>query len=503
VSWRRRPFTVRTRLTLWYASLLLAILLVVSGLSYALLRRSLLRDVDGSLQIFAHVVRDTGYARAGQVGSEAAVYELLGLEFYDRFFLLRDPKGTPRAGSSQLRGRSMPLSEAAGRNAAEGRSTFETVQLAAGESVRLLTMPIARDGRLVQLVQVGTQLQDTEQTLVRYLETLLVLVPVGLALAAAGGAAIADAALRPIAEISRTARRITGEDLGLRIPSRLTGDELDHLVETLNAMLARLDDAFAQMRRYAADAAHELRTPLAVLKGGIEVALRAPRPAEEYRRVLGSSLEEVERLIRLAEDLLLLSRISADIGSGVPATHQRVELEPVVLDVLDAGIQLAHGTGVILRLGDCAPAVVVGDAADLRRALLNLVENAVKYTTPGGRVELAQAVADGWVSIGVQDTGPGIDPADADRIFQPFVRLDGARAGATGGSGLGLSIARSIVLAHGGRLTLESAPGTGSRFLIRLPLAPPVGRLAPPQGHLDPPPGGDPVVPGPVASPPA
>ncbi len=500
MRWRRRPFTIRTRLTLWYAGLLLAILLVVSGLSYALLRRSLLRDVDASLQIVAHVIRDTGYSPTGQTGAvpEATVYELLGLEFYDTFFQLRDPQGSPGVGSSQLRGRSMPLSETAGRNAAEGRPTFETVQLAAGESVRLLTMPIARDGRLVQLVQVGTGLQDTEQTLFRYLETLLVLVPVGLALATAGGAAITGAALRPITEISRTARRITAEDLSLRIRTRLTGDELDHLVETLNAMLARLDDAFAQMRRYAADAAHELRTPLAVLKGGIEVALRAPRPAEEYRRVLESSLEEVERLIRLAEDLLLLSRISADIGVGLPAARQRVELEPVVLDVLDAGTQLAHGTGVILRLGDCTPAVVVGDAADLRRAALNLVDNAVKYTPAGGRVELALAVADGWGSIVVRDTGPGIDPADAERIFQPFVRLDGARGGATGGSGLGLSIARSIVLAHGGRLTLESAPGAGSRFLIHLPLATPAGRMAPLPGRVDPPPGGR--GPGPVGS---
>src|SRR5262249_27236544 len=261
-------------------------------------------------------------------------------------------------------------------------------------------------------------------------------------LAIAGGAAIARAALRPIADVSRTARRITAEDLSQRIPTRLTRDEVDHLVDTLNAMLGRLDDAFAQMRRFAADAAHELRTPLTVLKGGIEVALRTPRSAEEYRRVLQSSLEEVERLIRLAEDLLLLARTSTDLGTAVGRTRERVELESVVVDVLDVGTGLARGTGVSVRLGDCAPAAVFGNAADLRRALLNLVENAVKYTPAGGRVELALTQADRWASIAVRDTGPGIDPGDAERIFQPFVRLDADGGPQTGGSGLGLSIAR-------------------------------------------------------------
>src|SRR5205814_9519365 len=158
-----------------------------------------------------------------------------------------------------------------------------------------------------------------------------VLVPLGLLLAAAGGVVIARGALRPVDTMSRTARRITGEDLHERVPLRGTGDELDHLAETLNAMLARLEDAFDQMRRFTADAAHELRTPLTALKGTIDVALRTERSGEEYRRVLASSLDDVERLVRLAEDLLLLSRLS------VPAqvSRQRVELAPLLTEVAD------------------------------------------------------------------------------------------------------------------------------------------------------------------------
>ena len=154
----------------------------------------------------------------------------------------------------------------------------------------------------------------------RYLQTLLILIPLGVGLAAAGGAVIARKALRPVDEMTAAARRITAEDLHQRIRRQGSQDELDRLAETLNGMLARLDEAFRQMRRFAADAAHELRTPLTALKGGIEVALRASRTPEEYRQVLVSSLEDVDRLIRVAEDLLLLSRAAAHRRCRGPAS---------------------------------------------------------------------------------------------------------------------------------------------------------------------------------------
>jgi len=269
-------------------------------------------------------------------------------------------------------------------------------------------------------------------------------------------------------EMTRTARRITAEDLSQRIPVRGTADELDRLAETLNGMLVRLESTVVQLRRFTADAAHELRTPLTVLKGGIEVALRAERSGDEYRAVLASSLEEVERVSRLAEDLLLLSRLTA----GVEGERTRVDLETIVLEVFDLGSRLARETGVSLRLAGAEPAAVIGNPRSLWRALMNLVENAVKYTPAGGKVELTLTRRDGRAELSVQDTGPGIDPAQLERIFQPFVRLDDARARVQGGAGLGLAIARSIVVAHGGVLDVESTPGAGSRFIIRLPLAP-------------------------------
>ncbi len=459
-----RGLSIRTRLTLWYTTVLAAILLLISVLSYSVLAWNLTQDLDASLLTVARVVRDT--SRPADAG-EAALRELLGPEFYDKFVQLLDPDGRLGFRSTRLHNDALPLSPAARANAARGVPTFETVSLRGRQRVRLVTLPVVRGGRVTQMVQVGIPLDRTDRTLGRYMETLVLLVPLGLALAAAGGAITARIALARVDQMSRTARRITAEDLGRRIDVRGTGDELDRLAETLNAMLARLENTFLQMRRFAADAAHELRTPLTVLKGGIEVALRTDRSPDEYRQVLTSSLEEVERLIRLAEDLLLLSRTSA----GVEESRGPVELEAITLDVLDVGARLAATTGVAVRLAGATSAVVLGNGLDLRRALLNLVENAVKYTPPGGKVELSLARVDGHAELRVEDTGPGIDPAHAERIFQPFVRLDSARTREDGGAGLGLAIARSIVTSHGGTLSVQTAPGAGSRFTIRLPLA--------------------------------
>ena len=461
----RLALSVRTRLTLWYSGALLAIVVTIGALSYSWLRAGLLQDLDASLLTVGHVVRDTDAVARATGDHESVLRELLGPELVDKLFQLLDPEGRPRAAPPARQPYALPLSPAARARAARGETTLETVSLG-GEPVRVLTLPILRERRLAEIVQVGVPLGRTEATLDRYLRTLLVLVHVGVGLAALGGAVIAGVALRPLDRMTRTARRIGGEDLTRRIDRTGSGDELDRLAETLNEMLARLDQAFTQTRRFAADAAHELRTPLAALRGSIEVALRGDRTADEYRRVLASDLEEVERLIRLSEDLLLLSRALA----GPEPTRARVDLEPLLLEAFDAGARLGQAAGVAVRIEPAAPATVRGDAAALRRAIGNLVENAVKYTPRGGKVELGLTVEDGAAVVSVADTGIGVEPADAERIFEPFVRLDAARSRDTGGAGLGLAIARSVVVAHGGTLTVESRAGSGSRFTIRLPL---------------------------------
>ena len=458
------PLSIRARLTLWYTGVVVAILLLVSVAAYSLLRWHLYNDLDASLFTVAGVLRDAPPADPTSPlppDLEPLVREFLGPEFADALMQLLDPQGGVR--SRALRP-ALPLSRGARINALRGEPTLETVEFATGEQARLLTMPVVRGGRVVDLVQVAMPLRRTRQTLLRYVETLLVLVPLGVVLSAVGGWLLARRALRPVDRMSQSALRISAEDLSRRLERRGTQDEIDRLADTLNAMLARLEAAFGEMQRFTADAAHELRTPLTALRGGIEIALRAERSPDEYRRVLASSIEEVDHLIRLAEDLLLLSRSTV----GLTAARQPVDLEALCLEALELGVRLAKGKGVTVSMGATAPAMVQGDSGALRRALLNLVDNAVKYTPPGGSVVISLGRTQESVALVVEDTGIGIDPADTKRIFEPFVRLDAGRNRDSGGSGLGLAIARSIVVAHGGTLEVESRPGGGSRFAIRL-----------------------------------
>jgi len=429
-----RPLSIRARLTLWYSAVVVAILLLVSVAAYSLLRWHLFNDLDASLFTVAGVLRDAPPADPAAplpADLEPLVREFLGSEFADALLQLLDPEGRVR--SRALRP-GLPLSREARINALRGAPTLETVDLTTGEQARLLTMPVVRGGRVVDLVQVAMPLRRTRQALIRYVETLAVLVPLGVVLSAVGGWLLARRALRPVDRMSQGALRISAEDLSRRLERRGTQDEIDRLADTLNAMLARLEAAFGEMQRFTADAAHELRTPLTALRGGIEIALRAPRSPDEYRR-------------------------------------QPVDLESVCLEALELGVRLAKGKGVTVSMGATAPAMVQGDAAALRRALLNLVDNAVKYTPAGGSVVISLERSREGAALAVEDTGIGIDPADARRIFEPFVRLDAGRSRDTGGSGLGLAIARSIVLAHAGTLEVDHRPGGGSRFTIRLPAA--------------------------------
>jgi len=457
--------SVRTRLTLWYGGVLLAIVLVISAVSYFLLRRTLIGGADVELLMVGQIVRDAGIGEARR--SETEIREILGTRFLDVFYRVVGPDGRTQAQSGPLRLRHLPLSAEARERSLSGDPTFETVVLSRGERVRLLTIPLTKPPTPEQFIQVGATYDDIDRALSGYLEALAVMVPVGLALALVGGAWLARSALRPVRAMSRTARRISAQDLTRRLPLRGTSDELDHLAETLNAMFGRLDIAFTHVRRFAVDAAHELRTPLTVLKGGIEVALRADRSPPEYRDVLHSSLEEVEQLIALAENLLLLSRLRME--NALP--RGTVELEPLLIDVVDTGARLADGRGVIVRLGPVEPLVARGDQLTLRRAIVNLVENAIKFTGAGGTVELSLERDGRYAVLAVRDTGVGMNPEDAERIFEPFVRLDGARTTDNGGAGLGLSIVHSIVVAHDGRLSVQTAPGIGSTFTMRLPLA--------------------------------
>jgi len=264
-------------------------------------------------------------------------------------------------------------------------------------------------------------------------------------------------------------RRITAERLGERLPVANPADELGQLAAVFNDTLARLERSFAQMRRFTADASHELRTPLTAIRSVGEVGLRAPRDEHTYREIIGTMLEEVDRLRHLVEGLLTLSR--ADAGS-VPLTPEPVDLAALAREVAHHLGVLAEEKHQALAVEATQPVSVWVDRLVLRQALINVVDNAIKYSTDKATIRVVVSEHQQDATLAVIDTGPGIAPQHRAHVFDRFYRVDTARAregGGTGGTGLGLSIARWAVEVHGGRIELESEEGQGSTFRMVLP----------------------------------
>ncbi len=462
--------SLRTRLTLWYTGLLTVTFLLLGGMAYALLVYSLSSDIDAALQSVAQVMADQ--ARRGSVTGlspdiDALFRRFFGFPAWDRYVERLDPFGRPDPRWSHSPAQRLPLSPQALKNAARGLHTFETVEGMGPYPVRVLTLPVIESGRVTELIQVGMSLESLYVTRRRFLLTMAAMLPLCLLLAGGGGWLLAHRALAPVDRMTEAARRISAEHLAERLEEPGTGDELDRLAQTLNEMLIRLDRSFQQIRQFSADASHELQTPLTILKGELEVALRSPRSPEEYQQVLQSALEESDRIARLVEGLLLLAR--ADTGM-LRMDRQPVDLAQLVTDVYEQTRVLATTHGVTLQLGRVEAVVIQGDYDRLRRLLLNLVDNGIKYTPSGGRVTISLSQNNSWASLQVSDTGIGLSPEDRSKIFQRFYRTDEARAQSEEGAGLGLCIAQSIAEAHGGYIQVESRPGTGSTFTVWLPL---------------------------------
>lgn len=463
--------TLRTRLTLWYVGLLSGLLLLLGTAAVMLLDRGLRDNVDASLKSVARSiagsVRDA--ARSGPSLDEA-LEALFGPIVAERFYRLLDPFGRPDPRLAPQSRTQFPLSPEALRNAENGQETYETLLLpgVSVAPVRLFTMPVIERGRILHFVQVAMPLDTVENARSRFLFILLGLTPLALGGAGIGGWFLARRALAPVDTMVETARKISAEDLSRRLDAPERPDELGRLADVLNDMLARLESSFAAVRHFSADAAHELRTPLTILKGELEVASRSPQNEEEYRRVLTSCLEEVDRLSALVEDLLFLAR--SDSGN-VSLPQAPVNFADVLSDVTPALSALAEEADVSCTIASACPLWVRGSEPLLFRLVFNLGENAIKYAPVGGVVTLGLQSFDGKASLEVIDTGPGISLEDQGHIFDRFYRGD--RAHSRGGAGLGLALVRSIVLVHQGQIAVESTPGKGSCFRVLLPLVDP------------------------------
>jgi len=458
--------SVRTRLTIWHAGVLALSLIVFALLVYYAAASIFYARQDELLRSTAETVASAYVQELEEEQSEAKANDvvLAQMIFPNRYVEVVDAAGQVVAWSSNLAGHQLTIPASTLSEARERGSSFLVLN-----SLRVAVVPLSADrSKQLGFAIVAEPLSVIEEGLRRLRRYFLAGVPLVLLLASLGGYFLARKSLSPIALMNQQTQRITAENLSAQLDVANPRDEVGRLALTINALLARLDAAFQEQQRFIADASHELRTPLAVLRGETEVELQQERATPEYKESLVLIKDEAERLSRIVENLFLLARQPVEAASMVRDT---VRLDALVADCTRAAQVLATQKGLRLNIsGELRALTVNGDDEMLKRMLLNLLDNAVKYTPSGGEVSIALGSQNGEGRIVVTDNGIGIPAEDQPRIFDRFYRVDKTRSRALGGAGLGLSIARWIAEGHGGSLSVESAPGKGSAFTVELPL---------------------------------
>jgi heavy metal sensor kinase len=446
---------VRSRLTLWYAGVLAGVLTLYAAVTLSFLYLSLRRELDATLhaeyeEVEEHVrpglESDGGFGGVDAAGrSLVEVWETDGSLLYRSRRLDEEGLGGPPIGT----GEPSPISRV----------------LRDGTPLRIRSGLHHIGGHRV-LLRVALSEEGLRHEWRRLRLGILLGLPTAVAIAGLGGHWLAGRALAPLDRLARQAERLTVDNLGERLTVENPEDELGHLARVFNLSLSRIEDSFAQLRRFTADASHELRTPLTAIRAVGEVALQDPQKPERYREAIGSMLEEADRLSQLVDSLLFLSR--ADAGPGL--RRQEVGLLELVKSSVSLLEILAEEREQRIEIrgnGDIRLAV---DPLLLRQAFINLTDNAIKYSPRGSIIAIEiRRSGNADTVVEIVDQGPGIPEAHLTRVFERFHRIDSGRSREEGGAGLGLSIALWAVQRHGGRIDLQSEEGKGSTFRIVLP----------------------------------
>ena len=464
------PFTsIRSKLTAWYVLLLGIILVLFSILLFFFLSKRLNESVDNSLTLSARIV-----ARSTQIINSRTPFPGLDL-FFDQFmgfgrdksYKIYDGSGNIGSLSKNFDGSQFPLSDIAYSAALKGGTSYETFIISDNHPIRVITMPVIRNGKLANLVQVGTSKKVVVDTLKNLAIILWTAVPSVLLLTALIGRFIARRALKPVAKITQTAKDIgSGANLSQRIPVPEVKDEIGELALTFNSMMDRLESSFSQMRQFSSDASHELRTPLTVLKGQSELTLGKERKPKEYQEVISSNLEEIQYMSKVLEDLFMLSKSDEN---QIALDYESVDLKLLIEEICRHAQIIASEKNIKIITAYIERIQVYGDPVRLRQMIWNVIVNGIKYTQPDGEVTISLQEKKDIALITIQDNGIGISNSDLPLIFNRFYRVDKARSREEGGTGLGLSICKFIVDAHKGSIDIESTLGEGTKFKIKLP----------------------------------
>jgi heavy metal sensor kinase len=460
-----RKLSIGVRLTLWYVAIFAVGELLFGASMFLILRHNLYDLVDDGLESQIEDLRNFLGAQPKDASTAklrdemAAIYEH---EHAGDFLAVRDQNGEPIYRSRFLQAHELVLSLPDQVN----RPLLRTRRIN-GEHFRFAFEKLNVDGRVYTL-EMGAPADDAFDTLQLFRSYLLIFAPLLLVVSTGVGYWMSRKALAPVDALVRTARDISGTNLNRRLQTLKTGDELQRLTDTLNEMLDRIESAFQKITQFTADASHELRTPVSLIRTEAELALRRSRTESEYEESLRQILHEAERTTLLIEQLLELARADSGRGSLI---MQPVDLPAVVRSVINGWQQVAAVRNLQFStdIGKLDVSVM-GDATLLRRLADILLDNAFKYTPSPGSVRLALEVRAETAVITVQDSGAGIAQEDQEKIFERFYRVDTARSRAQGGVGLGLAIAEWIVLQHRGAISVESRPGEGATFRAELPL---------------------------------
>lgn len=491
--------SVRVRLTLWYSGLLAVFLLALALATYLIFWRSTLERTDSNLTELSNAFLTTAHAEVESAEADdpkTAIQEsIIEHRFRDHVFVIFDPAGARLITSDDLPGKTadesnrahllssgafQQLATAASRAGSDG--LFENLETGK-RGFRALVRKFPLKGQTYTLL-ILQSLRAQNEMLEEVQDTFAWAIPLAILLSSIGGYFLARKSLAPVMAMSDRAGHISAANLHERLPIQNAKDELGRLAASFNQLLERVSESFERQKRFMADASHELRTPAAILRGESEVALsREARPAEEYRESLRVLHAEAQRLTQIVEDLFTLTR--ADAGQ-YPLSPHEFYLDELVADCAHTTRSLAQAKHISLSCDTPEELAIRADEALLRRMILNLLDNAIKYTPEGGTVRVACHRSGDEYELSVTDSGPGIPAELHGRVFERFFRADKARTRSEkdgGGAGLGLSIARWIAEAHQGRLVLARSDAKGSTFAAFLPAKVRASTPAPAAAH--------------------
>ena len=460
--------SIRFRLTVWYALIFSVAMAVVFLAFYLLTQQSLLSHTDAAItahnEKIVEIISQEDTAMNQSFINDSQIFAQQFSEMPGMLLIIGDPYGKILYQSQGLGTNESSITDLLEKSANIIRPTFVNRNIGA-TPLRFGVFPAERNGQLQAIVLMG-QPMDVIQKSLNTLTLTLISVYLGLlVLTGAGGFLLARKALSPIAQVSKQLKKISAENLKERVPEPKTGDEIEELSQTFNSLLDHLDEAFVRERQFIGDVAHELKTPVATLKGGIEVTMTKDRTKEEYKKAFSETLIDVNRLSTTIKNILDLAWIGAE---NTNLGESNFDLSGALIELQEIAAKLASQKHITLK-GVIEPEVVVSGAEDkISRAVLNIIDNAIKYTPTGGSVTVSLRKRKGNAVIEVRDTGIGISEKELAHIFERFYR--GSKAAKVLGSGLGLAITQGIVKAHRGEIQVTSKAGKGTQVLITLPL---------------------------------